>query len=385
MAARTGKGYEKHGNTFRVVWRENGQKMRRSFNTEAEAAAFADIVRPTQAVSALVSAVGPTRVAAAAKAAFIAGVMGEKPSTPTVVAYGRDLITDMQLRPNTRDMYGTALRRIEREPLGEMSLGKVTPADIRVFFRDLTANRDNVRSVLAKVFNAAVREGLIQTSPLTAAGIRPSRRVQRELRVLSAEQIEALARAAGNERDALAIRLAGYVGLRAGEVGGLRGQDVDFDRCRINVRRNAQMPKGGIMVGDPKSKASVRSLKVDCSFTDDIRRYIEKHPPLPDGTIFFTQQRNPMTNQSLTRGSILASKRAGLQPVKFHDLRHTCASLLIAQGFEPKAIQRYMGHSSIRMTYDVYGHLFPEADDPLAAGMGELRAAAERKALPAAS
>lgn len=110
---------------------------------------------------------------------------------------------------------------------------------------------------------------------------------------------------------------------------------------------------------------------------------------LPDGTIFYTTARNPMTEQSLTYAVVTAAKRIGLyrkeegrQWPTFHKLRNTCASLLIAAKMEPKAVQTYLGHSSIRMTYDLYGDLFPKADDPLADAMEALRAAAERKALP---
>jgi integrase len=187
-----------------------------------------------------------------------------------------------------------------------------------------------VRSLLAKTFNAAVDEGYITVSPLKQARIRFPKRNGKlwpgDPRVLTADEVEALARAAGNDRDALAIRLGAYVGLRAGEVGGLRVEDVDVKGCIVHVRRNSQRDGMGL----PKTATSERSLRVPCSLTEDIARYVSEHESLADGTILHTSQRNPMTDQPLTKMVVEACERAGLRRVTFHDLRHTCASLLIA-------------------------------------------------------
>jgi integrase len=345
---------ERHGDKWRVVWRDAGKKFRKSFTSETEAHRYKN------------GLAGQLEGAAALEAyeVFVEGKL-----TPTVADFGRDLIDNPQLKPNTRDMYATALRRVESSPLGGMRLGRVTASDLREFFRDLKKNRNNVRSVLAKVFNAAVREGVIQTSPLVQANVKPTERSQKDIRTLTVAEVERLAAAATTDRDALCIRIGAYVGLRAGEVGGLRDQDIDVKECRINVRRNASRPTGGVEFGAPKTKTSKRDLKVACSLVEDIARYIEAHPPLADGTLFYTDQGNPVTDQLLSRATVNAAASSDIPRLTFHDLRHTCASLLIKDKHEPKAIMRYLGHSSIRMTYDVYGHLFPKSDDPLAAGM----------------
>jgi len=358
---------------YRVIWRERSGKKRRSFDKESEATTFLstlDAVLITKATSPA-----------------LLGRIGGKP-TPTVVDFGRELIDDPDLRPNTRDMYSAALNRVEKEPLGGMQLGKVRPGDFRDFFRDLSANRNNVRSTLAKVFNAAVREGIIRTSPLVQANIKVKNGdKEKKLRILNPTEVERLASAAETDRDALAIRLGAYVGLRAGEVGGLAVEGIERrgDRCYLNIRRNAQRTTAGYIFGPPKTKTSKRRLSIDCSIADDLHRYMEANPPQADGTIFWTRQGHPLTDQVLTHATAIAAKRAGLRRVTFHDLRHTCASLLIEARMEPKSIQVYLGHSSIRMTYDVYGDLFPNADDPLADVMGALRAAATVKALPLAA
>ncbi len=372
---------EKHGNKWRVkVRRADGGRGYKTFDTEAAAQAFEDA--------------GSMRVMATSwPGARERAAQEIRRSDVTVAGYGRDVVFTGELRPNTRQMYEAAMRRIERSDLAEMPIARVSAADVRSFFADLKANRDNVRAVLAKVFNAARDEGIRKDSPLAQAKIRPSKKngKHERLRALTPDQVEALARACKTERDALAVRLGAYCGLRAGEVGGLTVNDVDVEDCRIHVRRNASRAQGGgVTVGDPKTETSERSLKVPCSLIEDLVRYVEAHPPLGDGTIFYTAARQPMTEQPLTHMVVKAAKQAGLyrkdggrQWPTFHKLRNTCASLLIAAKMEPKAIQTYLGHSSIRMTYDLYGDLFPKADEPLAEAMGALRAAAERKALPA--
>lgn len=136
-------------------------------------------------------------------------------------------------------------------------------------------------------------------------------------------------------------------------------------------------------MGDPKTATSERSLRVPCSLVEDLERLAGEQGVLPDGTILRTAQGNPMTDQPLTKAVTTACKKAGLRRVTFHDLRHTCASLLIAAKMEPKAIQTYLGHATLAMTYDVYRQLFEGADQPLADTMQALRAGAERKALAA--
>jgi integrase len=382
--ATAGPKITRHGNRFRVAFRENGSIKRKSFATESEAKAF----------------LGFLRVHRAGRSELAAGIdrLANGKRTPTIGEYAHELTSDPGLRPNSVKMYRNAMKKIAvtSPDLADRQLAKVTVQDMRELFNTLDANRDNVHRLLSRVFTAAIREGLIRVSPLMQSGIKLSKvkgRTKRDrIRALTAEQVEALARAA-DDRYQLPIRVGAYVGLRAGEVGGLRVEDIDFEGCRIHVRRNLQEAEGGgWYLCDPKTATSERDLKVDCSIIDDIRAYVRTYPPLDDGTLFYTRYRTPALGQTLSHAVTEAAKKAGLyrkedgrQWPTFHKLRNTCASLLIAAKLEPKAIQRYLGHASITMTYDLYGDLFPKADDPIAEAMGALRAAAERKALPEGS
>jgi integrase len=375
---------EEHHGSFRVIWRENGKKNYRTFAGRDEAEFFADSpeANPRHRRPPVSRHGKNWGYSDPGWSGAPITLHGE--STPTVAAYAREIVNASDLKQNSRDMYEAAIRRVEREPLGSMEIGNVKAADVRQFFAGLTRNRDNVRSLLAKTFNAAVREDIIPKSPLVAAGVKQSKKKQKSLRVLSPDQIELLARSTTNERDGLCIRIGAYTSLRAGEVGGLRVEDVDFENCRIYVRRNAQRTSKGISAdGTPKTEAGWRDFKVHCSITDDIAAYIKANPPLDDGTIFYTAQRNPVTDTVLTRATVLASERAGMKRVTFHDLRHTWASLLLRAGQRPKSVQLAGGWGSQRVMWDLYTHEYPKDDEALAETMGALRADAVLKALPA--
>ncbi len=360
MAAKTGKGYETHGDRFRVKVRENGKSRYFSFSTPEEAAAYyANQQSPVMKAYRNYQRTGeiiPT-----------AKVVG-----PTVVAYARDVFAARALKRNTVDSYETSLRRIEREPLGSMEVTTVGARQVREFFGKVEKNRANVKAVLDMTFVAAHREGMIRENPMLAANIKLQKRRQKNIKALTPSEIDRIAEAARHERDALAIRLGGFAGLRAGEVGGLNAEDVDEERCRITIRRNAQRytkvagESSSIGIGTPKTDAGERTVPVDCDLVADLVAYIEANPPLADGTIFHTSYGNPVTDQVLSYNLIRAAKAAGLQRTTFHDLRHAYATNLALGGLPMTVLQRVMGWSSIRMT-DTYAHVQAEDVDAAAA------------------
>jgi site-specific recombinase XerD len=115
-----------------------------------------------------------------------------------VVAYARDVFAARTLKRNTVDMYETALRRIEREPLGSMEVQIVGPTDIRKLFAAVTKSRANVKAVLDMTFTAAKREGLIRISPMEGANIKLPKRRQKNIKAMTVPEIERVAKAATN-------------------------------------------------------------------------------------------------------------------------------------------------------------------------------------------
>ena len=241
---------------------------------------------------------------------------------------------------------------------------------MREFMNALKSDRRNVHQFIAKVFNTAVNEDFITASPLARGRIRRPPQLQKDVRPLSVEEINLLVGGALNEREALCIQIGAFVGLRGGEVGGLRVEDVDMERpSKVHIRQNATLTSEGRAIGSLKDEGEPPFADGGTFAHAGDRRLRRREPAGEDGLIFRTERGRVVTAWELSRTTQRAARRVGLRPVSFHHLRHTCASLLIQAGVPAKAIQQYLGHSSIRMTMDVYGHLFPSSDDALAEAM----------------
>lgn len=178
---------------------------------------------------------------------------------------------------------------------------------------------------------------------------------------LSQEELSTLIGATPLEHRAL-IATACLTGMRRGELLALSWDDVDFLNSRLHVRRAVS----GRKIAEPKSKYSRRVISIPTTLmemlkSEQLRQAVEL-PENPDNLVFPNQCGHLMDHSTLMRHVFWpALKRAGLPRVRFHDLRHSFASMLIHRGENVKYIQRVLGHSSIQTTLDVYGHLLPEA------------------------
>jgi len=125
-----------------------------------------------------------------------------------------------------------------------------------------------------------------------------------------------------------------------------------------------------------KTTASRRQVTVPSSVIEELAEYVRTYAPAEDGRIFISVRGHLVDHEVLTRALQRAAARIGLEPVGFHALRHTYAALLIAQGAHAKAVQAALGHSSIGVTFDVYGHLFPNLAEEQAVKLEDVRQSA---------
>ncbi|HXF72084.1 MAG TPA: site-specific integrase, partial [Actinomycetota bacterium] len=202
------------------------------------------------------------------------------------------------------------------------------------------------------------------------------------MRPLSAREVAALAEAVPG-RDRALIFVLGYAGLRIGEAAALRVGDVDLLRRRLHVRASASEVRGRWILGSTKTDRE-RSVALPAFLAEELARHLEAHssPSAPEAFVFTGPGGSPLRPNNWRRRVFLPAQRAaGITPLRrIHDLRHTAAALAIEAGAHPKMVQEMLGHSSITVTLDVYGHLFPSLHDALAASLEETfrRAAAER-------
>jgi len=150
---------------------------------------------------------------------------------------------------------------------------------------------------------------------------------------------------------------AALTGMRRGELFALRWSDINWATNQIHVRQSYVLGK----VEEPKSKHSIRAIIIPPTLRQVLRKHQLSCPKSERDLVFPNQNCGYLAGPNLLRRHFYpALRRAGLRRIRFHDLRHTYASILIAQGENIKFIQNQLGHGSIQVTLDRYGHLMPE-------------------------
>lgn len=348
---------EKRGGRHMVVWREPGTGRRRTrggFTRKREAEDFRDRIK--------VSILSGDYVAEADRQTTFGDY-----ATRLVAAQG-------DLAPSTRLRY---LSHIERHAAGlaDVPLRDITPARVRTFFAELETGgmgaptRDLVRIFLGKVFRQAVRDGIIPRNPCEGLRVRSQASTRHEVDPLTHREANGLLEAL-EQPYRLMAELALYGGLRAGEIAVLTKDDVDLHSDLVHVRATLQtVPGGHRRAPAPKTAGSRRSVKIPHSVSAVLAEWILRAGIGPEGQLFVTPAGGWVRSAYLSNAMAAACKAAGIRHRRFHDLRHTHAAWLIAQGVHPKKIQTRLGHSSISITMNVYGHLFPDAEDELVAAL----------------
>jgi integrase len=225
------------------------------------------------------------------------------------------------------------------------------------------AGTDVVRiavQVARSVLGVAVDAGALKANPATALKLARPRKAEQLF--LGPEQVEALALAIAEPYDTL-VRFAAYTGLRAGEICALRVKRIDFLRGRVEVAESVSDVAGRLIVGPTKTYAN-RHVPLPAPLRDELAACLAKRGNQREGLVFTGPQGGPLRHGNFYRAKFKpAVLAAGLpESLRFHDLRHTYAAFCIASTADPYAVMRRMGHSSITVTYDTYGHMFPERD-----------------------
>jgi integrase len=202
-------------------------------------------------------------------------------------------------------------------------------------------------------------------------------KVQRtEMHFLDAEQVEALADVI-NPRYATLIRFASYSGLRPSELTALRVGRLDLLRGTARVVEAAPEIDGRLHWGGVKTHEA-RTVRLPRSICEELGADLAGRPRDPEALVFTAPLGGPLRPHTWVKGFFKPAVRAARLPegLRLYDLRHTCASLLIAQGASVKAVQAQLGHATASITLDTYGHLFPSEMEALADRLEQARTAA---------
>ena len=299
------------------------------------------------------------------------------------------------VKPNVRvksyDKYEGCLRCYVKPVLGNVPLSKLRSPDVQRLFNRLlteggassqgisTSTVKATRRYLSMALQQAVKAGLILRN--IVADTKPPKLIKAEIRPLTKEQAEALLVAAKKSGKVpyIVILLALTTGMRLGEIFGIKWDCVDLGRKVINVRRS-------IITGvsrrktfeenfqEPKTQKSRRQIAISSGVARALRRHKAWQKwkkrilgdKFHDHNLVVTNILGGILNTSnfTSRSFKEMLESAGIETsFKFHDLRHTHASLLLRAGVHPKVVQERLGHSTVTMTLDTYSHLLPDMQD----------------------
>ncbi len=282
-------------------------------------------------------------------------------------------------RPSTRARDQGAAERWLLPVLGHLRLGQITPTMVRSVvaqMADAGLAPSTVRTfygVLQGAMTAAVEADLIGRSP--CRGIKLSAERRRDPRFLSVDELVTLAEAIDPQYRAM-VFLAGVVGLRFGECAGLRVGRIDFLRRTVTVLETANEVGGRVLFGEPKTKASRRTVSMPKFVAEELAFHLAGRAPVDPGDLVFTSPGGAPLRRKHFRSRVWVPtvRRAGMEDLTFHGLRHSAVGLMIELGTHARVIQKRMGHSSIRTTMDVYGSVLEDVDNEVIDGLDGLLA-----------
>jgi integrase len=314
-------------------------------------------------------------------------------TTDTVQAFVADWLakTSRHLRPNTLYVYqrylallepflpkmkAKDLRKVHVEELFNALLERYKPSTVAVCKR-----------LLSTAFARGVEWELITKNPFKGVSIPQEKSDYVVWTPAEANRFLDAARYSceyngGNWSYYLAYVIAIRTGMRKSEILGLRWSNVDIDNRAIYVRESLHelYGKGEKYVGGPKSKAGLRVITIDDELADELRRHAKRGPTLPpappnDYVITTIDGQRPIHPRNLTKAMVKIIDAEKLQRLRFHDLRHTHASLLLSTGISPKIIQERLGHAKLSTTMDTYSHVLPSMQREAADKISELLSA----------
>ena len=358
--------YEAH-----IFLKHEGRKLRKTFPTQAAARSWrVDALRDAGRGQLRT----PTKLTVAAAASELLAGMAD--GTVPTRAGGR-------YKPSVIRSYDSALRITLLPELGDVRLSELRRADVQDLADRLTADGRSASSVqntldpLRVIYRRAIRRDLLAVDP--TKGLELRRPDGRRERIAAPDEARALLDALPDEDQAL-WATALFAGLRRGELQALRWTDIDLDGRVIRVERGWDAKEGEQAA---KSKAATRKVPIIARLAPILAAHKLATGRDGDQLVLGITGEEPFAPSTVRRRALVAwgwkqatsRERTGprtvwvrlredaLDPIGLHEARHTCASLMIASGANAKALSKIMGHASISVTFDVYGHLMPGGED----------------------
>ena len=289
------------------------------------------------------------------------------------------------VKQSTFENYAYVVRRHITPDLGLVRLRDLKSRDVRrLYWEKLDVGLSPrtvqiIHTVLRRALQQAVRDDVLPRNVCDA--VTAPRRTKKEMRPLAPGQAKRLLTVVHGDRLEALYVLAVTAGLREGELLGLRWDDLDLGRRLLQVRRQLTRTRAGLSFSAPKrGKARVVRLTSTAVAALEGHRAEQNEERTRAGSlwqetnlVFTSTVGTPVDVGNLTYRSFRPLlKRADLPRIRFHDLRHTCATLLLSRGTHPKIVQEMLGHANISMTMDTYSHVLPDMQEKAVDAMDDV-------------
>ena len=295
----------------------------------------------------------------------------------------------IKVRPSSHKTYEGYIKNHIKPSIGNIPLTKLTTLDLqRLYQKLLTEGRvdrlesqnqpkglstktvRNINQVISSAMQLAIQQHLISHDPTDGCALPKTE--HREMQTLSADQLAAFLLEAKHSGvfEMYYIELA--TGLRRGELLGLKWEDIDFTAQTLRVRRQVGRINGEVREAPLKTKNAYRTISLGTDTVDILKQQREKQPS--SAYVFPGPTGGPIAPDSVLHMLHRVLDRAGLPETRFHDLRHTFATLALQNGVDVKTVSGMLGHFSAGFTLDTYAHVTTAAQKKAAETMGEVLA-----------
>lgn len=271
--------------------------------------------------------------------------------------------------------------------IGNVKLSKLTPSHIDMLYKALRKEGKSpqtvkhVHNMLSKALNKAVKLKLISANPVkdvTPPKIAKSFR-KRKLSVWTMDELQTFLHVAKGSRWYIGFLLAAYTGARQGEILAIRWENIDFARNRLTIDSSISRDTKGYKVGEPKTESSYRDIILPQHVMDELLRYKDRrhekdkrHFNKPKDFVVRTWEGTFVGQRNFAREWYKLIEESCLPPIRFHDLRHTHATLLLEEGVNIKVVSARLGHATSAVTMDIYSHVTQKMEDGVAEALTQL-------------
>ncbi|TYS68692.1 site-specific integrase [Sutcliffiella horikoshii] len=283
-----------------------------------------------------------------------------------------------RLKVTTEEQYYSKIKNHIIPFLGHYKLSDIKPVHGQAFTKHLLSimkqsTAHKVFSITNYILYGAVTLELIQKNPFK--NVTKPKDSRGKIDTWDFEELNAFLNFAKTYKDGFRdnpfyyriFTVAAYTGMRKGEILGLRKQDVDFEAKKLNLRKSViETKKAGVSTGELKTLASYRQISIDDLLCSILKEQILKNNSnklrlgaayQQNGLIFCREDGAPFRPSTINKPFKIFIKKSGVKDIRFHDLRHTHATLLLKLGVNPKIVSERLGHSNVKITLDIYSHV----------------------------